>query len=258
MSRRIVITSGKGGVGKTTICANLGVRLAKKGKRVVMLDADVGLNNLDVLMGVENKVVYDIFDVLSGRCTVKQALIEDMFIPNLFILPSTHSFAGARVQPSQFRKLVESLRGFDYILIDCPAGISGGFHRAVSMADEACVVVTPAISSIRDADKVLTLLSGYELKSVSLVINRIRGDLVLSREMMSAEDICRLLKKTPTAIIPESDEIALSSAYGTFTDREGVFSLFADNVVNGTKKVIDCREKYRGFFGKMRARSRRI
>ncbi|MBR7110446.1 MAG: septum site-determining protein MinD [Clostridia bacterium] len=258
MSRRIVITSGKGGVGKTTICANLGVRLAKRGRRVVMLDADVGLNNLDVLMGVENKVVYDIFDVLDGKCRIKQALIEDMYIPNLYVLPSTHTFQNANLKPAQFKRLVESLQGFDYVLIDCPAGISGGFHRAVSMADEAYVVVTPAISSLRDADKVFSLLSGYPLKNVGLIINRIRGDLVLSHEMMSAEEICKIMRKSPIAIIPESDDIALSSQYGTFDDREGIFSLFSENIENGTRKVIDCRAKYRGILGRMRARGRRI
>ncbi len=258
MTRRIVITSGKGGVGKTTVCANLGVRLAKLGKRVVMLDADVGLNNLDVLMGVENKVVYDIFDVLEGKCRIKQALIEDMYIPNLFILPSSHTFSGSKLLSAQFRKIVEGLRGFDYVLIDCPAGISGGFHRAVSMADEAYVVVTPAISSLRDADKVFSLLSGYGLKNTALIINRIRGDLVLSREMMSAEEICRIMRKPPIAIIPESDEIALSASCGSFTDKEGIFSLFAENVERGTRKVIDCTAKYRGVFGRMRAKGRRI
>lgn len=258
MARRIVITSGKGGVGKTTICANLGVRLAKRGKRVVMLDADIGLNNLDVLMGVENKVVYDIFDVLEGKCRIKQALVEDMYIPNLYVLPSTHTFKGATLKAQQFKKLVENLRGFDYVLIDCPAGISSGFHRAVAMADEAYVVVTPAISSLRDGDKVFSLLSGYPLKNIGLVINRIRGDLVLSHEMMSAEEICKIMRKTPTAIIPESDDIALSCQYGSFDDREGIFSLFADNIENGTKKVIDCRAKYRGLLGRMRARGRRI
>ncbi len=258
MTRRIVITSGKGGVGKTTICANLGVRLAKRGKRVVMLDADVGLNNLDVLMGVENKVVYDVFDVIAGKCRIKQALIEDMFIPNLFILPSTHTFGDSKLLSAQFKTLVESLKGFDYVLIDCPAGISGGFHRAVSMADEAYVVVNPGISSLRDADKVLTLLSSYKLKQVGLVINRIRGDLVLSREMMGVEDICRIMRKTPIAVIPESDDIALSASCGSFADTTGVFSLFAENVETGSKKIIDCTAKYRGFFGRARAQRRRI
>lgn len=258
MTRRIVITSGKGGVGKTTVCANIGVRLAKRGKRVVMLDADVGLNNLDVLMGVENKVVYDIFDVVEGKCRVKQALIEDMYIPNLFILPSTHTFADSRLLSPQFRRIVESLRGFDYVLIDCPAGISGGFHRAVSMADEAYVVVTPAISSLRDADKVLSLLAGYNLKNVSLIINRIRGDLVVNHDMMSAEEICRIMRKSPIAIIPESDEIALSASCGSFTDSEGIFSLLAENIETGGRRVIDCTAKYRGIFGKARAMRRRI
>ncbi len=258
MTRRIVITSGKGGVGKTTICANLGVRLAKRGRRVVMLDADVGLNNLDVLMGVENKVVYDVFDVLSGKCRIKQALIEDMYIPNLFILPSTHTFSDSKLKSTEFRRLIESLRGFDYVLIDCPAGISGGFHRAVSMADEAYVVVTPGISSLRDADKVFSLLSGYNLKSVGMVINRIRGDLVISREMMGVEDVCRIMRKVPIAVIPESDEIALSASCGSFSDNEGIFSLFAENIETGGRKIIDCTAKYRGLFGRARAIRRRI
>ncbi len=258
MARRIVLTSGKGGVGKTTICANLGVQLAKRGKRVVMLDADVGLNNLDVLMGVENKVVYDVFDVLEGKCRLKQALIEDMYLSNLYILPSTHTFADAKMGSAQFRHVVDCLSNFDYVLIDCPAGISGGFHRAVSAASEAFVVVTPAISSIRDADKVLSLLSSYNLDRVGLIINRIRGDMVLRREMMSAEDLSRLLRKKPIAVVPESDEIALSASCGSMRDVDGVFSLFAENVEKGTHKTIDCTQKYRGFMGRIKSYGRRI
>ena len=258
MARRIVLTSGKGGVGKTTICANLGVQLAKLGRRVVMIDGDVGLNNLDVLMGVENKVVYDIFDVLDGKCRLKQALIEDMFLPNLYILPSTHTFSDARISSAQFRYIVDKLKGFDYVLIDCPAGIAGGFHRAVSLADEAYVVVNPQISSIRDADKVLRLLSNYDLATTGIVINRIRGDLVLRRQMMSAQDICRLLRVKPTAIIPESDAIGLSCASGSLTDVGGVFSLLAHNIETGDNRLIDYTAPYRGFMGKIKSLGRRI
>lgn len=258
MARRIVLTSGKGGVGKTTVCANLGVQLAKRGKRVVMLDADVGLNNLDVIMGIENKVVYDVFDVLDGKCRLKQALIPDMYLPSLYILPSTHTFSDARMGGAQFRHIVDCLRNFDYVLIDCPAGISGGFHRAVSCADEAYVVVTPAISSLRDADKVFSLLASYNLNRCGLIINRIRGDMVLKREMMGAEDVSRLLRKRPIAVIPESDEIALSASCGSLSDVEGVFSLLAENVEKGTHKVYDCTRKYRGFMGKIKSIGRRL
>ena len=258
MARRIVLTSGKGGVGKTTVCANLGVQLAKRGKRVVMLDADVGLNNLDVLMGVENKVVYDMFDVLEGKCRLKQALIEDMFLPNLYILPTAHSFKEGKLSGSQFRHIVDGLRSFDYILIDSPAGVSSGFHRAVSASSEAFVVVTPAISSLRDADKVFSLLSSYNLQNTGLIINRLRGDMVLRREIMGVEDIARLLRKKPTAVIPESDEIALSSSSGTLKDVEGVFSLLAENVENNTHKVYDCTAKYRGFMGRIKTYGRKL
>ncbi|MBQ2715020.1 MAG: septum site-determining protein MinD [Clostridia bacterium] len=258
MARRIVITSGKGGVGKTTVCANLGVQLAKRGKRVVMLDADVGLNNLDVIMGIENKVVYDVFDVLDGKCRLKQALIEDMFLPNLYVLPSARPLSNAKVSSAQFRHVVDGLKNFDYVLIDCPAGISGGFHRAVSAAYEAFVVVTPAISSLRDADKVLSLLSSYNLQNTGIIINRIRGDMVLRRESMSAEDVARLLRKKPSAVIPESDEIALSASNGTLKDVDGVFSLLAENVENGTHKVLDCTAKYKGFMGRIKSYGRKI
>lgn len=258
MARKIVLTSGKGGVGKTTVCANLGVQLAKRGKRVVMLDADVGLNNLDVLMGIENKVVYDVFDVLEGRCRLKQALIEDMFLSNLYVLPSSHTTEGSKMGSAQFRHIVDSLRSFDYILIDCPAGISEGFHRAVSAASEAYVVVTPAISSLRDADKVFSILSSYNLQTTGLIINRIRGDMVLRRETMGAEDVARLLRKKPTAVIPESDEIALSASCGSLKDVDGVFSLLAENVENGTHKVYDCTSKYRGFMGRIKSYGRKL
>ena len=258
MARRIVLTSGKGGVGKTTICANLGVQLAKLGKRVVMLDADVGLNNLDVLMGVENKVVYDIFDVLDGKCRLKQALIEDMFLPNLYVLPSTHTFSDSRMGSAQFRYIVDKLKNFDYVLIDCPAGIAGGFHRAVSSADEAYVVVNPAISSLRDADKVLGLLSNYRLDKTGIIINRIRGDLVLRRQMMSSEDVCRLLRRKPTAIIPESDSIALSSSCGSLSDVYGVFSLLAHSIETGEVRLYDYTAPYRGIMGRIKSISRRL
>ena len=178
--RKIVITSGKGGVGKTTVVASLGRALSDLGKNVVLVDADVGLNNLDVVMALEHKVVYDIVDVISGRCRVSQALIEDAE-SGLFILPSSSD--NPLMTAQTFRNVIDSLVGFDYVLIDCPAGIENGFHRAVSSAREAIVVTTPAVSAIRDADKVVSLLAGYQMQNVSVIINRVRGDMVSRGEM---------------------------------------------------------------------------
>ena len=158
MARKIVVTSGKGGVGKTTVASSLAVALAKKGERVVLCDADLGLNNVDVVTGVENLVTYDLVDVIEGRCRAKQALVLHPDIPNLHILTSSHSMPERYVSPQPFKLVLDALSPqFDYILIDCPAGIDEGFHRAVAAANEAIVVTTPHISALRDADKVITL-----------------------------------------------------------------------------------------------------
>ena len=209
MARKIVITSGKGGVGKTTICANLGNFLALQGYKVVLMDLDVGLNNLDVALGVENKVVFDIFDVINNRCRARQALIQDAQNPYLFVMPSNHS--NIKLTKSELGKVLNELdEFFDYILLDCPAGIEEGFHRAVSVSEEAIVVVTPHISSIRDADKVISLLGNYGISSISCVINRVRGDLILDREMLSVEDIYELLKIKILGVIPDDDFLVSS------------------------------------------------
>jgi len=169
MARKIVITSGKGGVGKTTICANLGVKLANIGFRVAMLDADIGLNNLDVVMGIEDKIVFDIADVVSAKCRFKQALIQDDRYSTLYIMPSAQIDCKNLISGPQFKNVVDMLSpSFDYILIDCPAGIESGFHRAVFCANEALIIATPHISSVRDADKVLSILSNYNLHSKAL------------------------------------------------------------------------------------------
>lgn len=256
MCRKIVVTSGKGGVGKTTVTTKLGINLSKMGRKVVLIDGDVGLNNLDVVMGVENKVVYDMCDVLSGKCRIKQALIPDLYEKSLFVLPSAHAYESDDISPQGFRALVDALsEDFDYIIIDCPAGIEGGFHRAVSSATEALVVTTPHISSVRDADKVLSLLSTYNMIDIGLVVNRLRGDLVISGEMMSEGDISRLLRCKPMGVIPEDDLLLQSQA-----DRTGrnsgcsaiAFNLLADNIENGNKRIYDCTARFRGFFSKIK------
>lgn len=258
MARKIVITSGKGGVGKTTVCANLGLMLAKRGLRVVLLDVDLGLNNLDVVAGIEGKVVYDVVDILEGKCRPRQALVQDAKCPSLYILPSAHSYNVGKVNGDSLRKVVEQLSpGFDYILIDCPAGIEAGFHRAVFCANEAVIVTTPHMSAIRDANKVASILNTHYLSNISLVVNRVRGDMVLSKDMLNPQDIATTLNLGLSGTIPESDEISSSaSVYGDGrafdTESEKAFRLLAENIHNGTHQVFDCTQKYRGVFGKIK------
>ena len=194
MSEVIVITSGKGGVGKTTTTANIGTGLAKLDKKVVMIDTDIGLRNLDVVMGLENRIVYNLVDVVEGNCRLKQALIKDKRYSNLFLLPSAQTRDKSSVSPEQMKKLVDELRAeFDYVLLDCPAGIEQGFKNAIAGADRAIIVTTPEVSAIRDADRIIGLLEAEELKKIELVINRIRMDMVKRGDMMSVEDVVDIL-----------------------------------------------------------------
>ena len=177
MSEVIVITSGKGGVGKTTTTANVGTGLAKEGKKVVLIDTDIGLRNLDVVMGLENRIVYNLVDVVEGNCRIKQAMIKDKKYPNLFLLPSAQTRDKTSVTPEQMSKLVEELKSeFDYIILDCPAGIEQGFKNAIAAADRALIVTTPEVSAIRDADRIIGLLEANDIHKIDLVINRIRMD----------------------------------------------------------------------------------
>jgi len=261
MSRKIVITSGKGGVGKTTVSANLGVKLANLGFRVALIDADIGLNNLDVVMGIENKVMFDMSDVINGRCRLKQALIQDHRYPTLYILSSSKFDLAGIVDGRSIQQITSALDPhFDYILIDCPAGVDIGFHRAIAAATEALVVVTPHISSIRDADKVIALLSTYNLNSKSLVINRVRGDMLLSGEIISVEKIMYILGLPISGVIPDDDNINTLSTLGAFaygTSGARAFSLLAENIHSGSRKIYDCANKYRGVIGAIRRNIKR-
>ena len=224
--RKIVVTSGKGGVGKTTVTAALGRRLADMGYRVVLADADVGLNNLDVVMGAESRVVYGISDVFTGKCKVFQALVPD-HESKAKILPSA---CNEGVSAQAFRGVIDSLSDFDFVLIDCPAGIENGFHRAVSAAEEAIVVTTPSASAIRDADKVVSLLSAYRMVA--------RG------EMMEPIVIARLLGVPAIGAIPEDDCITLYQQLGrvpSFAVSEKAFCLIAENVASQTKRFAEVR-----------------
>ena len=215
MSEVIVITSGKGGVGKTTTSANVGTGLAILGKRVVLIDTDIGLRNLDVVMGLENRIVYNLVDVVEGNCRMKQALIRDKRYPNLFLLPSAQTRDKAAVNPGQMVKLVASLREeFDYILLDCPAGIEQGFKNAVAGADRAIVVTTPEVSAIRDADRIIGLLEADEMKHIDLIINRIRMDMVRRGDMMSVDDVMDILSVPVIGTIPDDEDIVISTNQG--------------------------------------------
>ncbi len=243
--RKIVITSGKGGVGKTTVTATLGRKLADMKYRVALVDADVGLNNLDVVVGVENRVVYDIGDVLAGKCRAFQALITDSE-STMRVLPSTRDSSSITAQA--FRGVVDSLSDFDFVLIDCPAGIENGFHRAVSSADEAIVVTTASVSAIRDADKVISLLHSYRLSDISLVVNRVRADMVDRGEMMSAGDISRLLHTSAVGVIPEDDCITLYQQLGRVPDfaaSDKAYGVLAKNVAMSTKVFVDIERRRR-------------
>lgn len=263
MSRVIVITSGKGGVGKTTITANLGISLARIGASVVMLDADIGLNNLDVVMGIENKVVYDLVDVIQGKCRVGQALVQNPVIENLFVLPSSRYIEKSQITQEQMKKVVEKLKeNFDFVLIDCPAGIEYGFSLATSTATEAIVVVTPHISAVRDADKVFSILTEKKLTSVYAVVNRIRGDMVARREMLSAMEIEKLLGTKLLGVIPESDEISMYSSVLAFRGNENslgeqAINILGRNVYNEKFEIFDYISKYKGIIGTIRRNIKR-
>ena len=257
MARRIVITSGKGGVGKTTITANLGMIIAGMNKRVVLFDMDIGLNNLDIVLGVENKVVYDIVDVIEGRCRAKQALIQHSNQPTLFVMPSSHITNQERITAKHIKSVIDELdQFFDFIIIDCPAGIDLGFHRAVYSCEEAIVITTPHLSSIRDADKVITLLSTYNISNVRVIVNRVRGDMVLNGEMIDVNEVSNILKTKLIGAIPEDDDISSLSVMGeTITlksDSYKSFKLLSENLVNGTNFIYDCTYKYSGFWGNIR------
>ncbi len=215
MSEVIVVTSGKGGVGKTTTSANVGTGLAMLGAKVVLIDTDIGLRNLDVVMGLENRIVYNLVDVVEGNCRMKQALIKDKRYPNLFLLPSAQTRDKSSVTPGQMRKIVDDLREeFDYILLDCPAGIEQGFQNAIAGADQAIVVTTPEVSAIRDADRITGLLEAGGISKIRLIVNRIRMDMVRRGDMMSVEDVTDILGLPILGAIPDDEEIVIATNQG--------------------------------------------
>ena len=214
MGEVIVVTSGKGGVGKTTTTANLGVGLAKLDKKVVVIDTDLGLRNLDVVMGLENRIVYNLVDVIEGNCRMKQALIKDKRYDNLYLLPSAQTKDKSAISPQQMKKLTEELKEYDYILLDCPAGIEQGFQNAIAGADRAVIVTTPEVSAIRDADRIIGLLEKNHINKIDLIINRIRMDMVKRGDMMSVEDVTEILAVHLLGAIPDDEKIVIGTNQG--------------------------------------------
>ncbi len=215
MSEVIVITSGKGGVGKTTSTANIGTALAKLGNSVVVIDSDIGLRNLDVVLGLENRIVFDIVDVTSGNCTAKKALIKDRRLEGLYLLPAAQTKDKEAVSPENMIALVEELGDeFDYILIDCPAGIERGFKNAIAAAKRAIVVSTPEVSAVRDADRIIGLLEANDINDIKLVVNMIKMQMVQRGDMLSIDDITDILAIDLIGAVPDDEAVVISTNRG--------------------------------------------
>ena len=217
MTKRVItITSGKGGVGKTTATANIATALAVDGARVVCIDADIGLRNLDVVLGRENRIVYDLVDVVEGRCRLRQAMIRDKRLPNLFLIPAAQTRDKTAVSPSDMVRLIDELREeSEWVLIDSPAGIERGFRNAIAPADIVVVITNPEISAVRDADRIIGLIEAEEKGPAKLVINRLKPEMVQREDMLSAEDVHELLAVEMIGIVPEDDKVILSTNRGT-------------------------------------------
>ena len=215
MGEVIVVTSGKGGVGKTTTTANIGTGFALQDKKVAIVDADIGLRNLDVVMGLENRIVYDLVDVAEGNCRLKQALIKDKRYDKLYLLPAAQTRDKNAVTPDQMKALCQELaQDFDYVLVDCPAGIEQGFKNAIAGADRAVVVTTPEVSAVRDADRIIGLLYAEGKPAPRLVVNRIRPHMVKKGDMMDIDDIVDILAIDLIGVIPEDEYIVVSTNRG--------------------------------------------
>lgn len=256
MGEAIVITSGKGGVGKTTTVANIGSALALLGKKVCVIDADIGLRNLDIVLGLENRIVFDIVDVVNKQCRLKQALIKDKRFGNLVLLPAAQTKDKDAVNPEQMKAIVDELKqSYDYILVDCPAGIEQGFRNAVAGADQAIVVVTPEMSAVRDADRIIGMIEAAELPEPRLLVNRIRYQMVKKGEMLTVEDIEEILAIDLIGIVPDDEEIVMSTNRGEpATMKENslcgrAFRNVARRILGEEVEFIDLKETQNKGFG---------
>jgi len=256
MENTIVVTSGKGGVGKTTTVANLGAGLALEGKKVALIDTDIGLRNLDVVLGLENRIVFDLVDVVEGTCRLQQALIKDKRYPGLFLLPAAQTRDKMAVSPAQMRDVVAELeKEMDYVLIDCPAGIEQGFKNAVAGAKSALIVTVPEVSSVRDADRIIGLLNSTGIDDVALIINRIRPDLVKKGDMLAIDDTLDILGIDLIGVVPEDEHILRSSNLGepALIDKKSMagkaFKNISKRILGEDVEYLDLKVK--GLFGRL-------
>ena len=259
MGEVIVVTSGKGGVGKTTTTANLGAAIAQFGKKVVLIDTDIGLRNLDVVMGLENRIVYDIVDVVEEKCKIRQALIKDKRFEELFLLPAAQTRDKSAINEEQMKELTKKLKEeFDYIIIDCPAGIEQGFRNAIAGSDRAIVVTTAEISAIRDADRIIGLLEAEEIKNPELIVNRLRPTMVRKGEMMDVSDIVDLLSIDLIGVVPDDEYIITGTNKGEPVVRNrkapsGKAYIETARRVLGENIEVSIPGREKGFFAKIKS-----
>lgn len=253
--RIIVITSGKGGVGKTTTTANLAASLAKDGYKVAAIDGDVGLRNLDVIMGLENRIVYTLVDVVEGTCRLNQALIRDKRIDNLYLIPTAQSRTKDAVSTEQMLALcVELRKSFDFVLIDSPAGIESGFHNSAIGADEGIVITTPEVSAVRDADRIIGLLESMEKAPIRLIINRIKPDMVARGEMLDVQDVLDILAVDLLGVVPDDESIVTSAnrgeplTLGSTSQAARAYSNIAKRIAGQEVPMLDLFSESSGFF----------
>lgn len=260
MGVSIVITSGKGGVGKTTTTANIGTALASLGKKVVVIDGDTGLRNLDVLLGLENRIVYTIIDVIEGRCRLKQGLIKDKRFQNLFLLPTAQTKDKDDISPQEMLKIVNELKEeFDYVLIDSPAGIEQGFENAVIGAEKAIIVVNPEITSVRDADRVIGKLDAKGLDDHSVIVNRLNYEMTKNGDMLDVSDIIETLSVKLLGVVPDDKNITISTNRGEpIVLDEGAFAgqafkNIAKRITGEEVPLLNLHiEAHQGFFGSLK------
>lgn len=258
LGEAIVITSGKGGVGKTTSSANIGTALALLGKKVCMVDTDIGLRNLDVVMGLENRIIYDLVDVVEGRCRLPQALIKDKRFDELYLLPAAQTKDKHAVSPESVKEIIVQLkRDFDYVIIDCPAGIEQGFKNAVAGADQAIVVTTPENAAVRDADRIIGLLEAEKIFGPKLVINRVRANMMKRGDMLDIDEICSVLAIDLIGIVPDDEYVikAANSGEPTVmnpTSRAAIaYRNIARRILGDTVPLMPLEEK-QGMFTRMK------
>lgn len=264
MGEVITITSGKGGVGKSTTTANIAVGLAKEGKRVVAIDFDIGLRNLDMILGLEKRIVYDVVDVMEGRCNLSQALVNDKKTKSLYFLPASQTKDKNVLDTQKVRELIDTLKEqFDFILLDSPAGIEGGFEHSIFLADRALIITTPEVSAVRDADRVIGIIDAKSQKAKDggevgkhIIINRIKPELVERGDMLAIEDVLKILGLPLIGIVPEDDKVVTSTnigepiIYDDRSDSGGAYTRISKRVLG--EDIAFPELKSAGFFSKFK------